>query len=149
MKLLALLLVIAVDAKLLRRSLSRGSYTVPLKLATARPRRANQAHVSLISTELSQNSKAWQSEGFRTLSSMRAQAQQLHALQYYGEVHVGTPPQRFTVIFDTGSGQLMLPSARCTSEESLLDATLAQAEFAASGRGSFGWWKSVRTRSGL
>jgi len=116
MKLLALLLVIAVDAKLLRRSLSRGSYTVPLKLATARPRRANQAHVSLISTELSQNSKAWQSEGFRTLSSMRAQAQQLHALQYYGEVHVGTPPQRFTVIFDTGSGQLMLPSARCTSE---------------------------------
>ncbi|CAE7857417.1 CTSE [Symbiodinium microadriaticum] len=116
MKLLVWLLVIAVDAKLLQRSLSRGSYTVPLKLANARPRGADHAHVSLISTERSQNSKARQSKGFRTLSSQRAQAQQLHALQYYGEVHVGTPPQRFTVIFDTGSGQLMLPSARCTSE---------------------------------
>lgn len=49
------------------------------------------------------------------LQHMRMKSQNLHALQYYGEVEVGTPPQKFTVIFDTGSGHLLLPSERCNS----------------------------------
>lgn len=42
-----------------------------------------------------------------------------HKTAFFGKVYVGHPRQEFTVVFDTGSGHVILPSAACDSQTCL------------------------------
>jgi len=63
-----------------------------------------------------------------------------HKTSYSGTMHVGTPPQEFRVVFDTGSGHIVLPARECESESCKMhqqyDALASQSSVAINADGS-------------
>mmetsp|Transcript_12595 Transcript_12595/g.29573 ORF Transcript_12595/g.29573 Transcript_12595/m.29573 type:complete len:502 (-) Transcript_12595:112-1617(-) len=49
-------------------------------------------------------------------ASARRVRRQVYVTEYYGKIAVGSPPQLFDVVFDTGSGNIVLPTLKCKDE---------------------------------
>ncbi|CAH8299502.1 unnamed protein product [Schistosoma turkestanicum] len=59
------------------------------------------------------STRKWMSEGKMWTTATSERLINYKNFQYYGEITVGTPPQKLRVLFDTGSTDTWLASRKC------------------------------------
>merc|ERR1719473_2091662 len=52
----------------------------------------------------------------------------VHKTTFFGKLSIGSPPQSFSVVFDTGSGNLLVPADDCKSEACMAHDRFMQAK---------------------
>jgi hypothetical protein len=52
----------------------------------------------------------------------------IHKTAYFGSIEIGTPKQTFQVVFDSGSGNLLVPASDCNSESCVAHSRYNQGE---------------------
>jgi len=66
--------------------------------------------------------------GLRGHRGERTKTKVIHKTAYFGSVDVGTPKQTFQVVFDSGSGNLLVPASDCNSQACIAHARYNQSE---------------------
>mmetsp|Transcript_89309 Transcript_89309/g.236156 ORF Transcript_89309/g.236156 Transcript_89309/m.236156 type:complete len:439 (+) Transcript_89309:80-1396(+) len=66
--------------------------------------------------------------GLRGRRGERAKTKVIHKTAYFGSVEIGTPKQTFQVVFDSGSGNLLVPASDCNSQACIAHARYNQSE---------------------
>eukprot|EP00931_Biecheleriopsis_adriatica_P044034 TRINITY_DN25155_c0_g1_i1.p1 TRINITY_DN25155_c0_g1~~TRINITY_DN25155_c0_g1_i1.p1 ORF type:complete len:420 (-),score=94.91 TRINITY_DN25155_c0_g1_i1:132-1391(-) len=120
---LALLVGLTAGGKLLSglgSALQGTANSYSLKLKRRRRQAISLSQRSASSHTLSSGSRLLRSSASRSADGSHVRTPAHHeasqASEYYGMLQVGTPPQEFQVVFDTGSGNLLIPSTACNGE---------------------------------
>lgn len=91
--------------------IEEGVYSVPLKYIEKKNRDSATNLVAMSTSTTGDDSDSEAAVG-TDLSFSETLAAVLNT-NYYGTITLGTPPQTFQVIFDTGAGNLHVPGSRC------------------------------------
>ncbi|XP_030078235.1 pepsin A-4 [Microcaecilia unicolor] len=106
MKWLVLLALVALSECLVKVPLRRGKSL-----------RQNLKEHGLLADYLKKHPYNPATKYFPTLAQVSSQPLENYMdIEYFGTIGIGTPPQSFTVIFDTGSSNLWVPSVYCSSQ---------------------------------
>jgi len=73
-------------------------------------------HLSMLTSEQSLGSSVSLALERQIIKEKEVDSRARHKMAYFGKVSVGSPPQEFSVVYDTGSGNLIIPGATCLDE---------------------------------